>query len=183
MSDWTCEHVEEWIDLYAAGEADAPTRAAVGRHLKACPSCAESHGQAQQLLGLLDHRFQESERLKRLWSRLEAQPKQARPPMRLGRGGRRRWRRRSCSRSACPAGSVWVRPPSAGPQLTAVLNPPTARFVPGAMEAMGAPNEVAIKTADAVPPGRQESTEPEYPATPLPAGRAAGRLRRMSISS
>jgi anti-sigma factor RsiW len=56
MSDWTCEHVEDWIDLYAAGEADAPIRAAVSRHLKACPSCAESHVQARQLIELLDQR-------------------------------------------------------------------------------------------------------------------------------
>ncbi len=83
MSDWTCDRVEGWIDLYAAGEADGPTRAAVGRHLQACEGCAESHRQAQQLHGLLDQRFQESARLERLWSRLDAKPERARRPTRL----------------------------------------------------------------------------------------------------
>ena len=66
MNDWTCDKVEDRIDLYAAGEADASTRAAVGRHLKVCPACAESHRQARQTLGLLDQTYQESERLERL---------------------------------------------------------------------------------------------------------------------
>ena len=133
MSDWTCDQAAGWIDLVAAGETDAVTRAAVGRHLQACPACAEAHGEAQQLLGLLDQRFQESERLQRLWSRLEAEPKRARRPIRLAL-----WRAAALAASVLLTFGLfgWLGPgePGSPPalQLAAVLNPPRAAFAPEA---------------------------------------------------
>ncbi len=147
MSDWICDRVEGWIDLYAAGETDTSTRAAVGRHLQECPACAEAHGKGQQLLGLLDQRFQESERLQRLWSRLEAEPKRARRPIRLAL-----WRAAALAASVLLTFGLfgWLGPgePGSPPalQLAAVLNPPPAAFAP---EAKVARNEFSPKALDA----------------------------------
>ena len=161
MSDWTCDQVEGWIDLYAAGEADGATRAAVGRHLKACPACAESHRQAQQVVGLLDQRFQESERLERLWSRLEAEPKRARRPVRMVL-----WRASALAASALVALGLsgWLGPGEpgapAGLQVAAVVNPPAARFAPHTAEMIPG-HDFALKAADAAAPGMREA-EPVY---------------------
>ena len=150
MSDWTCDRVEGWIDLYAAGEADGPTRAAVGRHLQACEGCAESHRQAQQLHGLLDQRFQESARLERLWSRLDAKPERARRPTRLAL-----WRTAALAASVLLTFGLfgWLGPgePGVPPsvQLAAVLNRPPAAVVPEPPGAMVARNEFTAKVLDA----------------------------------
>ncbi len=174
MSDWTCDKVEGWIDLYAAGEADGPTRAAVGRHLKACPACAESHQHAQQLLGLLDQGAQESERLERLWSRLGAEPVRARRPASL-----RLWRAAALAASVLVAvglsGWLGLGGPgeSAGPQV-AVLKPAGARFAPRGPEAMMAPGMEA-KEVDAGPPG---AAEDEVVYTLDLAGKTPDELRR-----
>jgi hypothetical protein len=73
MTPLSCDEVRAQIDLYAAGEGDEPARAAIGRHLTRCPGCARAHEEAQQLLGLLDLRFQEPRRLERLRDRIEAE--------------------------------------------------------------------------------------------------------------
>ena len=133
MSAWTCEQVEPLIDLYAAGECDVPAGAAGERHLAACPACRESCRQARQLSGLLDQRFQESERLQRLWARVDAEPRRA-----------RRLESPFGWRAAAIAAAVLltfglsdllgpVAPVSPDGQLTARLNPPGEHFAPGPM--------------------------------------------------
>lgn len=67
----TCREVLDQIELYAAGECAEPGRTVVSRHLATCPSCAQSEREALLLLGLLDARCQEAERLQRLHARLE----------------------------------------------------------------------------------------------------------------
>jgi hypothetical protein len=73
MKPLTCSEVEAQIELFAAGECDEPTSSAIREHLADCPHCAEALRPAQQLLGLLDIRFQEAERLERLRQRLAAE--------------------------------------------------------------------------------------------------------------
>src|SRR6516225_7973759 len=73
MNPWTCAQVEEQIDLYAAGECDAPDRQAVEQHVQTCEPCAEKLRAAQHLRGLLDLHFREEEQLQRLRSRLEVE--------------------------------------------------------------------------------------------------------------
>ncbi len=73
MNPLPCSEVEPQIDLFAAGECDEPTCSAIREHLAGCPRCAEAYRGAQQLLGLLDLRFQEAERLERLRQRLAAE--------------------------------------------------------------------------------------------------------------
>ncbi len=79
----SCAEVEGRIDLYAAGECDAATGAAVARHLTRCRACARTYRGAQQLLGLLDVRHQEEERLRRLRSRIEAEGRRKAAPARV----------------------------------------------------------------------------------------------------
>jgi hypothetical protein len=73
MNSFTCADVDERIDLYAAGECDEPEAAAIDRHLQDCGPCRQAYQETQQLLGLLDARFQEDDRLHRLRRRLEAE--------------------------------------------------------------------------------------------------------------
>jgi hypothetical protein len=73
MTPWTCTEVENQIELYAAGESDEPARAAIGDHLRRCATCSRAYREAQQLLGLLDTRFQEEDRLSRLRALLEVE--------------------------------------------------------------------------------------------------------------
>jgi hypothetical protein len=73
MKPLPCSEVEAQIELFAAGECDEPTSSAIREHLAGCPRCAEAFRSAQQLLGLLDLRFQEDERLERLRQRLAAE--------------------------------------------------------------------------------------------------------------
>jgi hypothetical protein len=82
MNAFTCDEATERLDLYAAGECDAAERAAVEGHLAGCPACAAEAAEARRLLGLLDQRFQEPERLRRLHDRLKAE---ARPKARASR--------------------------------------------------------------------------------------------------
>jgi hypothetical protein len=82
MNTFTCDEAAERLDLYAAGECDAAERAAVEGHLAGCPACAAEAAEARRLLALLDQRFQEPERLKRLHDRLKAE---ARPKARAPR--------------------------------------------------------------------------------------------------
>ena len=184
MSDWTCEQVEAWIDLYAAGEADAPTRAAVGRHLKACPSCAESHGQAQQLLGLLDQHFQESERLNGLVAAGgDAEAGAAADAAGPVAGGALAASVLLDVRPVRLARSGSGRSPSAGPQLTAVLNSPGPRLRPRRDGGDGGTQCRSRQKADAVPPGRQESRSRSIRRRLCRRRPRRRRPRRMSISS
>jgi hypothetical protein len=163
MSDLTCEQVRDAIELYTAGEADSPTRAAVGRHLQACAACSESHREAQQLLGLLDQRFQETERLQRLWSRLESERKRAQRPVRLVL-----WRPMAAAAAVLVTLGLsgWLGPgrsgaPS-GPELAVGWNQRSAPAAPGLPEAMMVRTNIAAKESDATAQAMNAAAIPEY---------------------
>jgi hypothetical protein len=71
MKPLACDDVEAQIELFAAGDCDPATNAAARAHLAGCDRCGRSLEEARRLLGLLDARYQEPERLARLWDRLE----------------------------------------------------------------------------------------------------------------
>jgi anti-sigma factor RsiW len=83
MSPLSCPDVEARLDLYAAGECDPAEADAVRRHLAECPRCAAACDEARQLVGLLDLRLQEPERLSRLESRIAAEERPARRVLRF----------------------------------------------------------------------------------------------------
>jgi ferric-dicitrate binding protein FerR (iron transport regulator) len=89
MSPLHCAEVEGRLDLYAAGECDAAEAGAIGRHLAACPRCATAYREARDLLALLDLRWQEPERLRRLAERLAAEEEPRRLVRRFPPGVRR----------------------------------------------------------------------------------------------
>jgi anti-sigma factor RsiW len=173
MSDLTCEQVEGSLDLYAVGEGDAPTRAAVARHLRDCPRCQESQRQAHQVRGLLEQRFQEPERLQRLWRRLEAERKPA--PMILRPA---LWRTAALAASVLVAFglSAWLHPAasvrSPGVQLAAVA--PRTLEVPGGAEAMMVRVSPAAKSVDAAQAAEAEALQ--YPLDL--GGKTAAEFRR-----
>jgi hypothetical protein len=80
MTPLSCSQVEEQIELYAAGECEAPLRAAIEQHLAHCPVCARSLEESQRLIGLLDLHGQQADGLRRLHARIaeEARPRRAR---------------------------------------------------------------------------------------------------------
>jgi hypothetical protein len=80
MSPLSCPEVEAQLDLYAARECDAPTGAAIARHLAGCPGCSRALEEARQLSGLLDLHLRAPEGLRRLRARVEAESR--RPPAR-----------------------------------------------------------------------------------------------------
>lgn len=127
MSAWTCEQVGPLIDLHAADECDGAARSVVESHLTTCPTCRESSRGARRLRGLLDQRYRESERLHRLWARLDAEPRRARPAA--------AWRFAAAAAVLLAAFglSAWGGPaaPSApGVRLAIRLSPPSARTAP-----------------------------------------------------
>ena len=71
MTSPTCHQLEEQLPLFALGECEEPLRSAMADHVVSCPDCARSLEQFRQLFGLLDEKFQEAERLNRLFARLE----------------------------------------------------------------------------------------------------------------
>jgi hypothetical protein len=73
MKPLTCSQVEAQLDLYAVGECPEHLGAEVGRHLERCPACSRTLAEARQLVGLLDLRFQEADRVARLQARLRAE--------------------------------------------------------------------------------------------------------------
>lgn len=70
MNALTCIDVQAQIELYAAGECDAETAAAVARHVDGCDDCQAAHAEAARLVQLLDVRHQEKAGLGRLASAL-----------------------------------------------------------------------------------------------------------------
>ena len=97
MNPLSCREVEEHIELFAAGECEAPLAEQIEQHLAGCSACSAACRETQQLLGLLDVRFQEAEHLQRLRRRLaveDGRAAQARPLAARRRGCgrvRRRW--------------------------------------------------------------------------------------------
>ncbi len=79
MKTISCEEVGEQLDLFAAGECPAPTRAAIARHLEQCGRCATSAIEARRLIGLLDLHANFPNGLRRLQARLreEERPRRA----------------------------------------------------------------------------------------------------------
>jgi hypothetical protein len=73
MSPLTCPDVEARLELYAADECDPAETEAIRRHLAGCPRCAATCEEARQLVGLLELRLQEPERLRRLEARIAAE--------------------------------------------------------------------------------------------------------------
>jgi hypothetical protein len=86
MSPLTCPEVEARLDLYAADECDAAEAEAVRRHLAHCPRCATAFAEARQLMGLLDLRWQEPERLRRLEEHITAEEAPRRRVLRFPTG-------------------------------------------------------------------------------------------------
>ncbi len=78
MSPLSCPEVEAQLDLYAARECDAPTGAAIARHLAGCPGCSRSLEEARQLVGLLDLHLRAPEGLRRLRAQVEAESRRPR---------------------------------------------------------------------------------------------------------
>ncbi len=72
MNAIACHEVLDLIELYAAGECAEADRTAIHHHLASCAACARAERESRQLLGLLDIRIQEPDRLRRLHGRLEA---------------------------------------------------------------------------------------------------------------
>jgi hypothetical protein len=79
MSGWTCAEAEPHLELFAAGECDPATEAALGAHLAACPACAAAVRDAEQVVGLFTLRLGEPAGLRRLQARVEAQDRRPRP--------------------------------------------------------------------------------------------------------
>jgi ferric-dicitrate binding protein FerR (iron transport regulator) len=73
MNRLTCLEVEVQIELFALNECPRPLQQAMAAHVASCPSCQGSLREARLLLGLLDLEYQESERLERLFDRLDAE--------------------------------------------------------------------------------------------------------------
>jgi len=83
MSPLTCPQVEDRLELYAADECDTAEAQAILSHLSDCPLCAAACDEARQLMGLLDLRLQEPERLRRLQDRLAAEDNPRRQVLRF----------------------------------------------------------------------------------------------------
>jgi hypothetical protein len=81
MNLLTCSQVEEQLDLFVASECDAPTAAAIDRHLAGCPSCAQKVEESRQLVGLLDLRLREPDRLRQLQASVKAEARRRRRPV------------------------------------------------------------------------------------------------------
>src|SRR6516162_220032 len=72
MNAMKCEEVREQLDLLAAGECEAATKAAIEQHLGDCPACAAAYAESERLVGLLDLHWND-QRLERLRQRIEQQ--------------------------------------------------------------------------------------------------------------
>jgi hypothetical protein len=161
MNPFACVDVGEQIELFAAGECDAATEAAVRTHLAACSSCARSEAEARKLLELLDLRLQEPERLNRLLGKIdeEAHPQ---PVLSLPRRRRtaplpaRRWLALAAS-VLLPVGLIAIMMPRPADkpeddQLQLALGPSPDRSVRGkdvvapAMEKLMTAQTSAVKT-------------------------------------
>jgi hypothetical protein len=70
MKPLSCLEVLEQIELYATGECDETEKSAIRQHLAHCPACFRAEQEARAMLGLLDLRLQEPDRLRRLQARL-----------------------------------------------------------------------------------------------------------------
>jgi hypothetical protein len=83
MSPFTCPDVAERLELYAADECDPAETDAIRRHLAGCPACTAACEETRQLMGLLDLRLQEPDRLRRLQDRLAVENRPRRHVLRF----------------------------------------------------------------------------------------------------
>lgn len=133
MTPFTCDEIEQQIELYAAGECDAPTAAAVRTHLAGCAGCSRAEAEARKFLELLDLRLQEPDRLSRLFDRIEeeVQPAPALPMRRRSPTVARRWLALAASvllpvglvAALMPAPVSPMRPEADGPQVALAIVP------------------------------------------------------------
>jgi hypothetical protein len=148
MSPLNCPDVEVLLDQYAAGECDPAEAEAVRRHLAGCPRCAAACDEARQLVGLLDLRLQEPERLLRLETRITDEERPRRRVPRFPAGLRRA--AALAAMLVLIAGPVgWLMrglPPAedmgglmASLREEPARDGPQARFAPGAELVRGAP--------------------------------------------
>ena len=79
MSPLSCQQVTEQIELYVAGECAEPERSAIRQHLLQCRACARMERETRELLGLLELRLQESDRLGRMQAVLRMEEKHKQP--------------------------------------------------------------------------------------------------------
>jgi len=139
MSQLTCPDVADRLELFAANECDAAEAEAIRRHLAQCAGCATACDEARQLVGLLDLRLQEPERLKRLAARID---EEAAPRPRLLRfpSGLRRVVALAAMLLLAVGPIAWLlpglRPAEGDGGLVAVLREPDRR---GGVEVMVAP--------------------------------------------
>jgi ferric-dicitrate binding protein FerR (iron transport regulator) len=78
MNPLNCTTVQEQIELYTAGECDAPQAEAVAAHLAECADCAKSYEETRALIGSLNLRFGEEASLQRLLGQLRQEEKKRR---------------------------------------------------------------------------------------------------------
>jgi hypothetical protein len=79
----TCTHAEELLDLYAAGECDPVTAAAIEQHHAGCPACAAAEREARRVQALLDLHNQAPAGLARLKKRIDQEDRFLRQPRRV----------------------------------------------------------------------------------------------------
>ncbi len=83
MNPLNCHDLEDQLDLYAAGEGDAATRAAVEHHVADCPACANQLREARRLQGLLDLQARAPAGLQRLRTLIDKEDRRMRQPRRV----------------------------------------------------------------------------------------------------
>jgi hypothetical protein len=160
MSPLTCPDVEARLDLFAADECDAAEAEAIRRHLAHCPRCAAAHDEARQLVGLLDLRLQEPERLRRLEARVAAEEAPRRRVLRFP-VGLRRVAALAAMLLLTVALAAWVapglRPVEGDGGLAAVLREdarggPEALIAPGPADARAGPKMTKEQAVKRPPP-------------------------------
>jgi hypothetical protein len=83
MNPLNCDQIEGQLDLYAAGESDPATVAAVERHLADCPACAGAAAEARRLQSLLDWHGRAPAGLERLRAKIDKEDRQMRQRRRV----------------------------------------------------------------------------------------------------
>jgi anti-sigma factor RsiW len=73
MSRYTCDDVNEQLELFALGECDTDVSTSIDDHLTNCGTCRRHAMKARRLVGLLDLHYQEPARLQHLLTRLDSE--------------------------------------------------------------------------------------------------------------
>jgi hypothetical protein len=83
MNALTCSQVQGDIELFAAGECDPATSAAIEQHTASCAACAQALEESRHMLGLLTLRLAEPAALERLRQQIRVETKKHRRPTRM----------------------------------------------------------------------------------------------------